>query len=211
MAAVCHLLSGGLSYDFRPMSLRFNRMMDRFGISRRKMKGGRLHRWLGDHLFSKELWLLHRDSVAWGWLIGVLASTSPFLGFQMVLALPFVFIFRANVLVTFGLIWLTNPVTAPIFYGCALLVGMKVLGHSAEDLAYWRHAENLNLSPELITQFWGDIFGPILLGTTLLGLLLAVPGFFLIKMFWPAPKPRGLKQSERPPSPRVPVDANDRS
>lgn len=141
-------------------------------------------------MFSKELWLLHRESVAWGWLIGCLAATTPFLGFQMLMALPFVFIFRANILVTFGLIWTTNPLTAPIIYGLALLLGNKLLGHSTADLAFWRDAEALNLSPELFAQFGMDLFGALLLGTTILGLGLGVPGFFLVRMFWPEARKR---------------------
>ncbi len=186
------------------MSFRFARLMDRLGVSRRKLRGGRFHRWMGDHMFSKELWLLHRESVAWGWLIGCLTATTPFLGFQMLMALPFVFIFRANILVTFGLIWATNPLTAPVLYAAALILGNKLLGHETADLAFWRDAENLNLSPELITQFGFDIFGALLLGTSLIGLALGIPGFILIRMFWPDPKPRAPRGGRNPSPPGRP-------
>lgn len=199
------------------MSFRFARLMDRFGISRRKLRGGRVHRWVGDHMFSKELWLLHRDSVAWGWLIGCLAATTPFLGFQMLMALPFIFIFRANILVTFGLIWTTNPFTAPILYGAAFLLGNKLLGNSTAELAFWRDAENLNLGPEVFAQFGLDVFSALLLGTTLIGVALAVPGFLLIRMFWPQPKAKGAKLSaarglgvRSEPEPPTPVLGNGR-
>ena len=78
------------------MTFRFLRWMHRRGVSRSKLKGSLVHRWLGNSIFSKDLWAFRREPLARGWLIGSLVGSTPLLGLQLLMGLPAGLYFRAN-------------------------------------------------------------------------------------------------------------------
>jgi hypothetical protein len=111
-----------------PMSLKIARWFHRKGLSRSKLKGGRVHRWLGDHLLSKHLWVFHRGPMARGWLIGCIICTSPFFGLHLITAVLLAMVFRANIPLTFFIQWSTNVFTVPVYYSLAYAFGCRLLG-----------------------------------------------------------------------------------
>lgn len=140
-----------------------------------------MHRWLGNGILTKELWAFRREAVARGWLIGSLIGATPLLGLQLLVGLPTGIYFRGNLFVVTALILSTNPVTAVFFYPFAFMIGCMCLGRSPGDF-HWNNA-----------AVW-KAGGPLFLGCAVIGLLVGLTGFLLIRRLW----------KERPPS-RVPI------
>ncbi|MEM9444492.1 MAG: DUF2062 domain-containing protein [Verrucomicrobiota bacterium] len=153
------------------MTFRIWRSLARNGISRRKLRKGFFYKWFGDSFLSKELWLMRPDTLAKGWLIGILLATSPFYGIQFPLAVALAVIFRANMPITILVQLLTNPFVAPFYYLGAFQVGSYLLGCNsiAFDLHNWQ---------EMLSLGWKPLF----LGCTLIGLTLGSIGCFLIHL-----------------------------
>jgi len=183
--------------DRRMSSFRFHRWMNKHGVSRRKLSQNKMFAWLSNHLLCKDLWLFHRDSLARGWLIGSLAASNPFLGFQIAMAMPFNIFFRGNILVTIFLILLTNPATIIPFCIFAYWLGCQVLREDMLSTALI--GEQINIFSEGGMSFaavqsawqflWGEIGVPLLFGCLSIGLGVGLIGYFLIMLLWKtAPK-----------------------
>jgi uncharacterized protein (DUF2062 family) len=172
-----------------PMSLKIARWFHRKGLSRSKLKGGRVHRWLGDHLLSKHLWVFHRGPMARGWLIGCIICTSPFFGLHLITAVLLAMVFRANIPLTFFIQWSTNVFTVPVYYSLAYAFGCRLLGTKMIFVDGWA---KVLAHPDLLS-----IFPPLFLGCTIIGLTLGMSGYGLIYLFWKKPPPpRSLDEIE---------------
>lgn len=153
------------------MTFRFLRWLHRRGVSRGKLKGSILHRWLGDAIFVKELWSFKREAVARGWLIGSVVGATPLLGLQLVMGLPLGLLCRANLFIVVALIFSTNPFTAAFFYPFAFMVGCHVLGRPIQDF-HWDNG-----------AIW-KAGGPLFVGCAVIGILVGSIGYLLIRRFW---------------------------
>ncbi|MFZ5806603.1 MAG: DUF2062 domain-containing protein [Verrucomicrobiota bacterium] len=163
------------------MTLKIARWMEKRGISRRRLKGGRLHRVFGNQLLDPKLWQLKRVPVARAWLIAVIAAASPFLGFHMVIAVLIALICRANVPVSMALVWINNPVTMLVYYPAAYWFGCQLLEHRHNSSINWHVALfNLNVFRDVFFQIWQ----PLILGCTVIGFLFGVMGYALILLLW---------------------------
>jgi uncharacterized protein (DUF2062 family) len=81
------------------------------------------------------------------------------------------FYFRANLPISVGLVWITNPVTMPPLFYFAYLVGLTVLNLPAASF-----------SLEAILS--GEILLPFLTGCLILGIACSTAGYFGINYFW---------------------------
>lgn len=125
---------------------------------------------LGDKLHDPNLWHLNRRSVSMAFAVGLFCAWIPSLG-QMATAAVCAFYFRANLPISVGLVWLTNPITMPPLFYFAYLIGLNVL--------------NLPASPfSMEAMLSGDILLPFLTGCLILGMLCSVGGYFGIQQFW---------------------------
>ncbi len=125
--------------------------------------------------------------IARGSAAGILCSTLPIVG-QTFLAMIFARVVGANVFASIPWSWLSNPLTTlPIWYG-GYCVGAWLLPGTEQALTY---ADLAALSERFNHSSWSDglsltlnllsgVLGQLWLGCTLLGLLLAVPGYFLV-------------------------------
>lgn len=127
-------------------------------------------------MFSKDLWAWRRKTVARGWLIGSLVAATPLLGAQLALGVPLALWGRGNVLVVIGLIFMTNPLTAGVFYPFAFLVGCWALGRPAGDF-HWAQGP------------WWHAGGPLVVGCAVVGAAVGLGGFALIRLLWRDRKP----------------------
>ena len=129
------------------------------------------------HLLHKAgLWRLNRRSVAMAVAVGLFFAFVP-VPFQMMLAAGGAIFFNANMPISVGMVWLTNPVTMPpVFYVC-YLVGAWVLGTPTGDF-------NFELSWEWLANGLLAIWQPFLLGCLILGVLSAVLGYFGMNLTW---------------------------
>jgi len=171
------------------MTFRFLRWLHRRGVSRSKLKGSLAHRWLGNGIFAKDLWTFRREAVARGWLIGALVGATPLLGLQLMMGLPAGIYFRGNLLVIIALVLSTNPVTAVFFYPFAFMVGCRCLGRPPGDF-HWDNA-----------AVW-KAGGPLFLGCAVIGLLVGLTGFLLIRRLW-RENPSSPTRSVQPGSTRT--------
>jgi uncharacterized protein len=125
---------------------------------------------LGDQLNDPNLWHLNRQSVSMAFAIGLFCAWIPTPG-QMVIAAMAAIYFRANLPISVGLVWVTNPITMPpLFY-----------------FAYWVGLTTLNLPSatfSLDAILSGDILFPFLTGCLILGTICATAGYFGINYFW---------------------------
>ena len=114
--------------------------------------------------------------IAMGLALGLFIGMSPTLGIQTAIALFAATVLKWNKISAALGVWITNPLTAPFIYGLTYVVGKKVLGiaHSPElsdDFSVGAFHVILNKAPE--------IFGALVAGGVVLGLPLAVLGYYL--------------------------------
>ncbi len=131
---------------------------------------------LGEHLHNPNLWHLNRRSVALAFAVGFFTMYLPIPG-QMVVAAALAFLVGANLPISVVLVWITNPLTMPGMFYLAYKVGAFVLGTTNE------------ISPDVFTlggalHELGDIWWPLLLGSLILGTLLAAVGYVGIRLLW---------------------------
>lgn len=130
----------------------------------------------GELLHKPNLWALNRKSAPGAFAIGLFAAWVP-IPFQMVLAAALAIFFNVNIPVSVALVWITNPLTMPVMFYGAYLLGVKVLGHEAQDFAF-------EASWQWIEASLSTIGPPFLLGCFILGVIFAVLGYFCIANLW---------------------------
>ncbi|MFC1585203.1 DUF2062 domain-containing protein [Fibrobacterota bacterium] len=83
---------------------------------KQQLKGGLLHRLIGDRLFDPKIWKMSAKSTAAGLGLGTFIALTPTFPLQMVLAAALSIFFRVNMPAALMACWITNPLTMPIFY-----------------------------------------------------------------------------------------------
>ncbi len=130
---------------------------------------------LGNWIFDENLWHLTRHSSAMAVFIGLFVAFMPTLG-QMFIAAFLALFFRANLPVSVGLVWITNPLTmVPLFYGTYSL-GSFLLGQDASFI--------MEVSIETITNNVAIIWKPLLLGSITCGFFFGSLGYALTRLSW---------------------------
>ena len=131
----------------------------------------------GQLLHDPNLWHLNRRSVAGAFSVGLFFAFVP-VPFQMVLSALGAIIWRVNLPLAVGLVWLTNPVTMPPIFYFAYKLGTWILGTALhkgitfEVSVQWLMGE--------LTMIWQ----PFLLGCFVLGILSAALGNMAIRLMW---------------------------
>jgi uncharacterized protein (DUF2062 family) len=114
--------------------------------------------------------------IALGFALGVFIGLTPTMGIQMPIAVFLAAIFKWSKISAACGVWITNPFTAPFIYAATYFVGAKLLGiETAMSLP-----EELNW--DLVRDMLSNaplIFGALTVGGILLGLPLAILGYYL--------------------------------
>jgi uncharacterized protein (DUF2062 family) len=134
------------------------------------IKGHKSLQFLGEKLHEPNLWHLNRRSVGKAFAVGLFCAWIP-TPTQMAFAAAGAIYFRANIPLSVGLVWVTNPVTMPPLFYFAYLVGLYFLHLPAADFS-------------LDALLSGDILFPFLTGCLILGLVCSVFGYMGIDYFW---------------------------
>lgn len=166
------------------------RLMHRQRMSRRHLRGGLLHSWLGDRILHKSLWTPRRESLARAWLVGFPITIIPFLPGQTVFACAAALLVRGNLLLCIALQFLSTPLTAPVHLPACYLVGEVVRGHDV--LAVWN-----SLSRTPADLLCGSAACSLYLGAAVLGFLGGACGYAVIQRLSHS---AALANSRRPPS-----------
>lgn len=131
---------------------------------------------LGERLHEPNLWHLNRRSVALAFTVGLFVAWIPTPG-QMAIAAILAFYFRANLPLSVGLVWITNPLTMPPMFYFAYRVGMFIMQRPFSN-------SDTEFSIDSIMSGFGDIWQPFLLGCLIVGTISAAIGYFGINLFW---------------------------
>jgi uncharacterized protein len=137
------------------------------------------NRWiklLGPRLQDPSLWHINRRSCSLAVALGVFCAFIP-VPFQMLIAAIGAILLRVNILVTVPMVWISNPVTmGPMYFFC-YLVGAEVL--QIEPTGFVFELSFDWLLSELIL-----IWQPFLLGCLIVGLILSLASFLLVRILW---------------------------
>lgn len=166
------------------------RLMHRHHLSRRRLKGGFLHSWLGDRLLDKRLWRPTRESIARAWLVGFPITVVPLLPGQTLLAGFAALFVRGNLVLALALQFLSNPITATVHLPACYLVGELVRGRKLAGV--WAHVTS---TPR---DLWtGDSAVSLYLGSVVLGMLGGAVGYAIIQGTWHIRRYRSTKDDVR--------------
>lgn len=131
---------------------------------------------LGEWIYEGNLWHINRYSAAMAFFVGFLVAFMPIPG-QMVLAALLAILFRCNLPLSVGLVWITNPVTMPAIYFLAYQVGALLLDAPVRQL-------NFELSFHWLGTSLVAIWKPFLLGCMVCGVFFGCVGYFVISVMW---------------------------
>ncbi len=152
------------------------KFLKRFLPDPRVIREHKLLKGFGTFLHNPNLWHLNRRSVPKAFAIGLFMAFVP-VPFQMWLSAGAAIIFEANLPISVALVWLTNPLTMPPMFYFAYLVGNWILDEPAHTFAF-------ELTWDWLINRMSDIWEPFLLGCFVLGIVSAVLGYVVIRVFW---------------------------
>lgn len=139
----------------------------------RRHKHLRFLNWL---MHDPNLWHLNRYSVSGAAAVGLFMAWVP-LPFQMVLAAITAIIFRVNLPISVVLVWITNPITIPPMFFFAYMTGCYVLGQPVLDIDF-------SISMEAMKAGLDSIWGPLLFGCLIVGIISSLVGYFGMHFLW---------------------------
>lgn len=131
---------------------------------------------LGDKLHSPNLWHINRRSINMAVVIGLFFAWVP-TPTQMAFAAIAAIYYRANLLVSVALVWVTNPITMPPLFYFAYRVGLHYL-HLPSPVA------NFEFTLAGIWSSFGGIMHPFLFGCLIMALVSSLAGFIAMDSFW---------------------------
>lgn len=130
----------------------------------------------GARLQDGNLWHLNRRSVSGAVAVGLFCALLP-LPFQMIIAAGFAIWWRVNLPISVVLVWLTNPLTMPPVWYVTYRLGALMLNQPPRDL-------NFELSVHSMILNMQGVWKPLLLGSVVSGVVLAIVGFLLVRLAW---------------------------
>ena len=126
--------------------------------------------------------------IAWGVALGTFIGMTPTVGLQMTIAVCVATLLRGNRLAAVAMVWISNPLTVVPIYWVDHIVGATILGTemlSISDIAQVLEFESTGLF-SIFFEFLGNlgkltwnVLPSMFLGGAILGVLLALPAYFL--------------------------------
>lgn len=152
------------------------RLFKRYMPNPNRIKDSKSLRFLGTLIHDPNLWHLNRHSVSRAMAIGLFWAMIP-MPLQMLAAAAMAIPARANLPISIGLVWLTNPVTMPPVFYCSYKFGA------------WMTNTPPLMMPEHISLSWvGQVmqshWQPLYLGSLVLGLIFALLGYLATNSYW---------------------------
>lgn len=141
-----------------------------------KIKQQKLLKIFGSLLHDGNLWHLNRRSARGAFAVGLFFAWMP-IPFQMVVSAAVAIPLRVNLPLSVALVWITNPLTMPILFYIAYLVGTVTLREPIEPFAF-------EASWAWLQHSIATIGKPFLTGCFLMGICSAIIGYFVIDWLW---------------------------
>lgn len=130
----------------------------------------------GSLLHDPNLWHLNRRSASGAFAVGLFTAFIP-VPFQMLLAAFAAIIFRVNLPLSVGLVWISNPITMPPMFYLCYRVGNALLAAPPKAFSF-------ELSWAWLTNSIYTIGPSLLLGCLVLGTLASAIGYISIRLLW---------------------------
>ncbi|MFI4938129.1 MAG: DUF2062 domain-containing protein [Candidatus Berkiellales bacterium] len=130
----------------------------------------------GPLISNPNLWHLNRHSVATAVSIGLFACYLPFPG-HMLTATFLSIIFQANLPLAVILVWVSNPLTIPPMFYFGYKLGTIILRIPPQHF-------HLELTLRWIKQEFNTVGLPLLVGSLVCGIVLAILGNIAVRLFW---------------------------
>jgi len=131
--------------------------------------------WLGSHLHEPNLWHMNRKSVSRAFAVGIFCAFLP-IPMQMLVAAILALVARANLPISVGLVWLTNPITMPPIFYFTYQVGSWLLGS--------QHVLEFEMTMQWLQDSLSLIWWPLLFGSVVCGIAGAILAYFGIRICW---------------------------
>ena len=131
---------------------------------------------LGEWVYEPRLWHINRYSASMAFFVGLFVAFVPLPG-QMIIAATLAFLFRCNLPLSIGLVWITNPATMPAIFFLAYKVGAMIVDVPMQELEF-------EISFHWLARGMNDAWQPFLLGCLICGLFFGSMGYFIISMLW---------------------------
>lgn len=142
------------------------------------LRGGWLHRRIGDGLLDRELWHPDASRIAAGFSLGAFFAVMP-IPFQSIPAALLAFLTRSNIAAALLAVWITNPFTAPFFIYAQYRLGAWILGDPRAIGFKFQQQIDWN-------QFFHDAPKAFMVGSVALGLIAAAVVYPLALLGWKA-------------------------
>lgn len=152
------------------------RFLKRYLPNHQSVAARRELRWLGRMLEDPFLLHLNRRSVAGGAAVGLFVAFMP-IPVQMILAAVLAIVLRVNLVISIALVWISNPLTMPAMFYFTYMVGTWLIGTPVFRAGF---------EPSL-QWFWYElsvIWQPLLLGSVVVGTLMALAGYGAVHWLW---------------------------
>ncbi|SDS38288.1 hypothetical protein SAMN05216198_1826 [Halopseudomonas litoralis] len=151
-------------------------LLKRYMPSPERIKRSKSLRFMGTILHDPNLWHITRHSVARAMATGLFVAMLP-IPMQMLLSACIAVTARANLPMSIGLVWLTNPITMPPVFFMQYKIGTLLLGTPERSMP-------MELSITWLAAEIQHIWQPMLLGSLLSGIVLASIGYAGTLLYW---------------------------
>lgn len=141
-----------------------------------RIKRNKSLRFLGTMLHNPNLWHITRHSVARAMACGLFVAMLP-IPMQMLLSTLFAVLFHANLPISVGLVWLTNPITMPPVFFAQYKIGTLLLGTPERSMP-------MELSLSWLSSEIHHIWQPMLAGSLLTAIIAGTLGYFGTLLYW---------------------------
>lgn len=165
------------------------KVIKRYLPNHHKLRENKYLKVFGDVLHEPGLWHLNKRSVAGAFSVGLFTAFVP-LPMQMLIAAAGAILFRVNLPISAGLVWITNPVTIPPIFYFAYRLGTMILDVPARSVEF-------ELSVAWLQSELTAVWQPFLLGCFLLALGGGIAGNILARLLWRAMVVRSWTERKR--------------
>ena len=147
------------------------KIMLRYSIRKKHLRGTIGHKLFGDYLFDHSLWIPTQEGIARGIALGLFCGLLPIYGFQMILTMALAIFFRANISVSLLCTFITNPISAP-----GILIIQYRFGKWVSLVSHLK----LPVEPAISKSIFSHGI-PLMVGSLLSAVLVALPTYFIVR------------------------------
>lgn len=130
----------------------------------------------GSLLHDPNLFHLNRRSAAGAFAVGLFVCFMP-IPFQMVVAATFAMLFKVNLPLSVALVWISNPITMPLLFSGAYMVGATLVGEKAREFEF-------ELTWEGLMHSFTTLGPAFLTGCLICAVFFSALGYFGIRALW---------------------------